>query len=302
MEVKNNFIINRCKHIIPSKKTILIASTSVLFLTITTLLIHVIKYSILAISFPDVKRKVLQFYPSECNYRLEVVDGTVLQGHYIQTNNKDVEVSEKKIFLLFNGNDRPASASVLHQWKNFHQSLYWDDAICFDYRGTFNSTLPFPTRWQLIEDGKAIVDHLISKGYAPENILISGYSFGGAIAPDVYTYLCEKTATFPPKLVLYHTFHRLDIGASQHIHNPFFKEALRIITKLGLLYLGWDYHFDTNLWEAHKADICIYNGGDKDTDISRALSLADRLQQIDPHQQNIQIREMPHTKVAHTSL
>lgn len=90
-------------------------------------------------------------------------------------------LKSKKIIIPFGGNGEN------YEFQDYENN-YIDkahkldyDVLLFNYRGVGKSK-GSPSPEGLTKDGEAVIDHAISQGYDPKNILIHAHSLGGAVA------------------------------------------------------------------------------------------------------------------------
>lgn len=239
-----------------------------------------IQYCILLSSNTD---RIMKYSPSsnfESNTSLKASDGTVLRGGMIQDRNRR-SIEKRKIIVLMNGNYNPANESELNRWKEANSEFKHHDVISLNYRGTYSSEGSFNSHSRYVEDGKDLMKAVLAKGYKLSNITTIGYSFGGCIAPKMNAYFnkdIEKEED-GAKLILYHTFHRLDTGASHNLPKGLMKTSLRLFTKVALNMLGWDYHLTPQDWNQIKGPKVVIGGGYDDYNIPPALSAAEHLRE-----------------------
>lgn len=90
------------------------------------------------------------------------------------------EKAENKLLMIyFQGN-----AKNLQNFLDNHRTvLDWGfNVLVTDYRGFGKSTGRMNGQAQMYEDATKILHYAVSCGYAPENIILYGYSMGGAMA------------------------------------------------------------------------------------------------------------------------
>jgi hypothetical protein len=90
----------------------------------------------------------------------------------------------KKILIRFGGNgenyESHASYNIEDSYIAKGHKLGYD-VLLFNYRGIGKSK-GTPSPEGLLQDGQAVLDFVLSQGYEPHNILVHGFSLGGAIA------------------------------------------------------------------------------------------------------------------------
>jgi len=86
---------------------------------------------------------------------------------------------QKNLLIYFQGN-----AKNLQNWLDNHRSaMDWEtNVLVADYRGFGKSGGEMRGQKTMYKDAESIYDYAISLGYAPENIILYGYSMGTAPA------------------------------------------------------------------------------------------------------------------------
>lgn len=104
-------------------------------------------------------------------------DGERLQGYFLKAKQ-----NTDKVVIYLHGNDLNVSRWILapiHLQKEVDVNF-----LIVDYRGYGKST-GSPTQEGVIIDALSMYNHLLEKGYKPENISIYGRSLGGAVALEL---------------------------------------------------------------------------------------------------------------------
>ncbi|MBD2450055.1 alpha/beta fold hydrolase [Nostoc sp. FACHB-152] len=96
---------------------------------------------------------------------------------------------EGKIVLLLSGSGGPSEAQVMPIAAKYNE--LGSQVLAVNYRG-FGQSTGQPTEAGLYDDGYAMAKHLIDSGIKPEDIIVHGYSLGGAIAADVVKTLAKQ--------------------------------------------------------------------------------------------------------------
>jgi esterase/lipase len=117
-----------------------------------------------------------------CNKNAEPVSITTEDGVELDTI-KIESPSSNKWIIYFHGNDM-CYEQALEDLKVISQRT-GANVYTGNYRGVMRSCGKMARTHDLILDGKALVKQLLEEGVLQENILIHGFSLGGAIATDV---------------------------------------------------------------------------------------------------------------------
>lgn len=105
------------------------------------------------------------------------------------------ESKEQKWIVYFNGNSGTYEDSLSS--LTFMSALTGANVLSGNYRGVGHST-GFPSgSHDLVVDGEAMVQYLLSQGVPPENILLHGYSTGGGVAAEVAALHQDKGHEMP---------------------------------------------------------------------------------------------------------
>jgi uncharacterized protein len=92
--------------------------------------------------------------------------------------------SEAKVLLYLYGNSGNISGANLRKATRFHRLGF--SVLLIDYRGYGRSRGNFPTEASVYQDARSAWDYLVEKRrIKPQNILLYGYSLGGAVAIDL---------------------------------------------------------------------------------------------------------------------
>jgi len=115
-------------------------------------------------------------------YSIETVDSVKLDT-MIYHQDHSVKMQDRKFILFFNGNNGTYESTLPDLKKLSDQvgaSIY-----CGNYRGVGYSEGTPMNKQDLIMDGDAMMHHLLSLGVQRKNILIHGWSLGGAVGAEV---------------------------------------------------------------------------------------------------------------------
>ena len=133
---------------------------------------------------------------------IDTPDGNKLHGYFLFADRKS-----DKVAVFLHGNDFNVSRWYLAPLAM--QKEVPVNFLVFDYRGYGKST-GFPTFKGVVMDTFSAYDHLVSKGYKPDNISLYGRSMGGAAAVElasrtkVRSVVLQSTLTTFPELINYH--------------------------------------------------------------------------------------------------
>lgn len=146
------------------------------------------------------------------------------QDEQILTDFKAETADKQKWILRFNGNNELYEEGL----SDYKKYAFENDAniSVFNYRGTGNSKKVPKRAEDLIADGEACVQYLLSKGVKEENILIHGLSLGGGVGTQVAS-LHEKIA-----LINERSFSSLSKAAAALVNVSFVQSLLK--------KLGWE--------------------------------------------------------------
>lgn len=126
------------------------------------------------------------------NYNAVTIDGGFIYTHdeaaldtieIIPNQIQEVPIEKRRFIIKFNGNGGQYQ-DLFENYANDAQTLN-AAVIGFNYRGVGQSIKAPKVFQDLITDGIAQVQRLLSKGANPENILLDGHSLGGGIATMV---------------------------------------------------------------------------------------------------------------------
>ncbi|MDB6082111.1 MAG: bem46 [Chlamydiia bacterium] len=117
-------------------------------------------------------------------------DGSILNGIEIRPTQLFEKPEKQKWIIYYQKN-----AATWEQGRNFLAKMAQDtgaNVLSCNYRGVGLST-GFPeTADALVQDGEATLQHLLSQGVLPENILLYGTSLGGGVATQVAAIHAEQ--------------------------------------------------------------------------------------------------------------
>jgi hypothetical protein len=141
-------------------------------------------------NFIEIKQSFIKYEKKKIHeFDLKRANGTVINGMALFLNEAcKSEFFEKasknqKWVIFFNGNNGGYEKALLNA-----QSMGRDlnaNVLVFNYRGVAESSGYPMAAEDLVADGEACVQYLFSKGAREENILIYGYSLGGAVGTHV---------------------------------------------------------------------------------------------------------------------
>jgi hypothetical protein len=122
---------------------------------------------------------------------VKTADGVKIDSMFLKNEqNQEKPIGEQKFILFFNGN-----GGLYESMLPFMEVLAEEtgaNVYCGNYRGVGYSE-SFPLGYQdLVMDGEALFQQLLSKGAKPENILIHGHSLGGGVGAMVASHHQEK--------------------------------------------------------------------------------------------------------------
>lgn len=185
-------------------------------------------------------------------FDLKTKDGTVVNGVVLlrDDHTKEAFVAKKagdqKWIVRFNGNNEFYEDN-LEGTKKFADSVE-ANILVFNYRGVGDSQRSPTKPEDLIMDGEACIQYLLSKGVKEENILIHGLSLGGGIGSQVAS-LHEKIA-----LVNERSFSTLTTVASALTNSSLAKSLL--------LSFGWELDSVKAYEKIKAAKLVVYHKQD----------------------------------------
>lgn len=160
------------------------------------------------------------------------------------------------------------------------------DVICCNYRGCGRSD-GFAARDEyLVHDGVAQVLDLVKKGVKPENILLSGYSLGGAVALAVDEKLEEQKITV--KAINERSFRSIQAFVEA---DP---ELLAQLDGVSIEDLGWGLRPEESIKKISGRVLVIHN--DKDPMVTYPVSLKGALDKQKVKKKTISFIAMEPTK------
>ncbi len=159
--------------------------------------------SLAAKDFPQLQ----QFFANVSDVSLKTADDVTIRGWMLQSKNERAEF----VFLLFHGNGGHRG----------HRSFWYEvirtldaDVLAIDYHG-YGDSGGQPSEKALQNDARAAWDHVISRGYRPDQILVAGESLGGGVAVQLAAEKC-KAGEAPHSLILVATFDSMLNAACYH--------------------------------------------------------------------------------------
>lgn len=138
------------------------------------------------LSLIDIRREA---FLANANFNAEQItvqtaDKVNLDSVTIQNmNQKDLPAKDQKWIVFFTGNADCYENNLMGLSQLVRDS--GSNVMCGNYRGVFRSEGKATCSQDLILDGEAMVQYLLSKGVEPQNILLRGWSLGGAVATAV---------------------------------------------------------------------------------------------------------------------
>lgn len=131
----------------------------------------------------DLRQKLRDQYEGK-EIDIAARDGIRLNAMFFKRSKSIFPWPQKKILIRFGGNGENYESlyEVMQEYsyiKKVHKLGY--DVLLFNYRGVGKSK-GSATPDGLAKDGQAVIDYALSQGYKEKNILIHGFSLGGAIA------------------------------------------------------------------------------------------------------------------------
>lgn len=138
----------------------------------------------------------------------------------------------KKILIRFGGNgeiyETHAAGNIKESYISIGHKLGYD-VLLFNYRG-FGKSKDSPTPDRLTQDGQAVIDYALKQGYKPENVVIHGFSIGGAIATKT---LASKEHVYKEiKFINDRSFSSLEKVIKNFRIAPIFKRVLLLMLKI----------------------------------------------------------------------
>jgi pimeloyl-ACP methyl ester carboxylesterase len=130
------------------------------------------------------KNEMLKLNPVETTFLTE--DGLTLEGFQCVHRNSPAEVDQQKWIIFFGGNNESAQGKLRQAYQL--ANAVGCNFLVFNYRGVGGSEgieNPIVTQQDLVNDGQAALDFLLQRRVDPKNIILHGYSQGGAVAAQV---------------------------------------------------------------------------------------------------------------------
>lgn len=121
--------------------------------------------------------------------KIKTQDNAVLDTLIISPRTK-IKPEEKKYTIYFEGNAtfyENRIYGMANETRNHQRTV-----IGFNYRGVGSSTGQTRSFNSMVEDGIAQVQRLLDEGATPENITVSGWSMGGAVATKVTEHFHQQ--------------------------------------------------------------------------------------------------------------
>lgn len=139
------------------------------------------------------KKQVLRGFAVTIEKASQTRQANLIDSQKAINNTGNEEARDKKIpnfnngrpvVVFFGGWGAPVD-NLAGAFARYYASERKANSIAVNYRGFGNSTEGIPSQRSMIEDGCAIVEHLLSQGVPPEKIILHGYSMGSNIAANV---------------------------------------------------------------------------------------------------------------------
>ena len=117
---------------------------------------------------------------------IAATDGHQLKGNFISARGSNLKESEgkpdleKPVVLLLTGSGGSAEDQGMDMAKFYRES--GASCLSVNYRGFGESDDVPPSEKGLVDDAQDMFEYLLKLGYKPEQIVIHGYSMGGAVA------------------------------------------------------------------------------------------------------------------------
>lgn len=149
--------------------------------------------SLAAKDFPQLR----QFFTEVSDVELKTADGITIRGWHLQSKAERADF----VFVLFHGNGGHRGHRGF--WYEVIRSLD-ADVLAIDYHG-YGDSAGQPSEKALHQDARAAWDHVIRRGYRPDQIIVAGESLGGGVAVQLAAEKC-KEGNAPHALILLATF------------------------------------------------------------------------------------------------
>lgn len=155
----------------------------------------------------------------------------------------DNSINDNRVFILFQGR------------CEYYESRYRDMAmlskatgakvIGFNPKGFHSSTGNTRILMDIVDDGVAVVKHIIKQGYRPEDIIMLGNSLGGAVQEIVCQRLIKEQGLSGFRQINSNSFSSLGAVVAYRKGVPFLEKQ---ISRL-LSYAGWEIDVPDSFYE-----------------------------------------------------
>lgn len=206
------------------------------------------------------------------NVSIEVSEGVLLDAMLLQTETREGEPVVLKderwtMWLLGNGSYYEFILDMLGKYATEVNT----NILCFNYRGVGRSTGVPTSGTDLVDDARAVLQYIISKGVDMDKILIHGHSLGGAVGTLV-------RAQYPGPLINDRSFSSLNAVPQTWIRELLppavaispVQPALSSFVQSLIEFMGWSLDA-AHAWRSLSTErVCLYHMHDEIIDFNGA--------------------------------
>ncbi|QFT29628.1 alpha/beta hydrolase fold protein [Labrenzia sp. THAF82] len=150
--------------------------------------------------------------------KLNALDAGLNPSEYLSTSVPDFTKNDRPVVVIFGGHGVPVEQMSRGGFlggcvgKTYVDRLQ-ANVLALNYRGYGQSTSGITSNRSMVEDGIAIVNHLLESGVDSRRIVLHGYSMGGNIAANVLQAV-EANKKVLGGLILDRSMEKLSTGAA----------------------------------------------------------------------------------------
>ncbi len=126
------------------------------------------------------------------NYSITTSKGDTLHGFSMSANPAATQLdTTRPVVVFFSGSGGSAEKYGGEIGKHYSVDKNCN-FVALNYRGYGQSTDVTPSETTIVKDGIEVINHLLSQGFSPDQIIVHGYSMGATVAAHVQARVEES--------------------------------------------------------------------------------------------------------------